>query len=88
MEVRLEELVLKACGGLFDSTMNTLLTQYSLEKCLQVFCSSVQGMPREDSEVRPDSFIMDYIQTLDIYTSIHRNREGKERDPPDILPVK
>lgn len=45
-------------------------------------------MPRGETKVRIDSFIMDYTQTLDIDTSIHRNREGKESAQPDNCPAK
>ena len=71
-----------------DNTMNTLLTQYGLNKCATVFNAIENEMPREETKVRPDSVIMDYIQTLDLGTSTHRDREGKERAPPDNRPAK
>ena len=40
-------------------------------------------MPKEENKVRPDSFIMDYISTLDIGDNLNRERGGKERAPPE-----
>jgi len=45
-------------------------------------------MPREETIVRPDSFILDYINTLDIGTNLNRERGGKERSPPDNIVTK
>ena len=70
--------------------MNHSLTKYGAKECLQVFGSNSGEMPREESKVRPDSFIMEYIQTLKIGEgdSLNRTQEGKERSPPDIRPAK
>ena len=66
-----------------DETMNSLLNIYGLKKCARVFGSSSEEMPREENKVRPDSFIMDYISTLDIGDNLNRERGGKERAPPE-----
>ena len=49
-----------------DTTMNHLLTKYGAKECLRVFESTSGDMPRGETKVRLDSFIMDYIQTLNI----------------------
>ena len=66
-----------------DETMNSLLNIYGLQKFARVFGSITAEMPREETKVRPDSFIMDYITTLDIGENLNRERGGKERAPPD-----
>merc|ERR1740124_778138 len=71
-----------------DTTMNTLLHIYGIHKCVRVFGSPVNEMPREETKVRPDSFIMDYISTLQIDKNLNRERGGKERAPPDNRPAK
>ena len=38
--------------------------------------------------MRLDSFILDYISTLHIGQNLNREREGKERSPPDNQPKK
>jgi len=68
--------------------MNTLLHIYGIHKCVRVFGSPVNEMPREETKVRPDSFIMDYISTLQIDKNLNRERGGKERAPPDNRPAK
>lgn len=40
-------------------TMNTLLNIYELQKCAKVYGPSVAEMPREETNLRPDSFILD-----------------------------
>lgn len=67
-----------------DNTMNKLLNEYGLEKCALVLGAPPGEMPREETKVRPDAFIMDYISSLDIEENIHRERGGKERAPPDM----
>ena len=73
-----------------DFTVNHVLTKYRAKECLRVFASISGDMPRGETKVRPDSFIMDYIQTLNIGDGdgLNRVREGKERDPLDIHPAK
>ena len=44
-----------------DTTMNHLLNKYGVQTCVRVFGSKVEEMPREESKVRPDSYIMEYI---------------------------
>lgn len=39
----------------------------------------VNKMPRKDTKVRPDSFIMDYVSTLQIYKNLNGEMGGKER---------
>ena len=70
-------------AGWLDNTMNTLLTTHGLKKCVETFGSISGEMPREETKVRPDSFILDYISTLDIGDNLNRERGGKERSPPD-----
>ena len=71
-----------------DKIMNTLVNMYGTNKCVQVFGSNAQEMPREETKVHPDSFIMDYISTLQIEKNSNRERGDKERSPPDNRPVK
>jgi len=71
-----------------DETMNSLLNMYGLQKCARVSGSNNAEMPREETKVRPDSFIMDYITTLDIGENLNRERGGKERAPPDTRSTK
>ena len=66
-----------------DETMNSLLIIYGLQKCARVFGFRTDDMLREENKVRTDSFIMDYINTLDIGENVNRERGGKERAPPD-----
>jgi len=66
-----------------DLTMNTLLNIYGLQKCVRLFGAIAADMPREETKVRPDSFILDYISTLHIGESLNRERGSKERPPPD-----
>ena len=66
-----------------EDTMNSLLNIYGLRKCARVFGSSIEEMPREETKVRPDSFIMDYISTLEIGDNLNREMGGKERAPPE-----
>ena len=61
-----------------DTTMNTLLNIYGLKKCARVFGSNLDEMPREETKVRPDSFILDYISTLKIDKNLNRERGGKK----------
>ena len=71
-----------------NNTMNTLLNIYGLKKCARVFGSNLEEMPREETKVRPDSFILDYISTLQIDKNLNSERGGKERAPPDNRPAK
>jgi len=73
-----------------DATMDHLLNKYGVQHCVRVFGSKVKEMPMEESKVRSDSYIMEYIQTLDIGINLHREREreGKERSPPKNHPAK
>jgi len=66
-----------------DETMNSLPNMYGLQKCARVFGSKNAEMPKEETKVRPDSFIMDYITTLDIGESLKKEKREKERVPPD-----
>jgi len=59
-----------------------------LKKCARVFGSNLEEMPREETKVRPDSFILDYISTLQIDKNLNSERGGKERAPPDNRPEK
>ena len=70
--------------------MNHLLTKYGAKECVRVFGSTSGEMPKEESKVRPDSFIMEYIQTLKIGegNGLNRTQESKERSSPDIRPAK
>jgi len=71
-----------------DTTMNYLLNKYGLSTCVRVFGSNVDEIPREETKVRLDSFILDYISTLHIGQNLNKEREGKERSPPDTQPKK
>jgi len=71
-----------------DSTMTHLLNLYGIYKCVRVFGSKSEQMPRGNTKVRPDSFILDYIHTLQIGKNLDRERGGKERVPPDNRPAK
>ena len=71
-----------------DETMNSLLNIYGLQKCARVFGSNNAEMPREETKVRPDSFIMDYITTLDIGKNLNGERGVKERALPDTRSTK
>jgi len=71
-----------------DSTMNGLLNKYGLLNCTRAFGSNIEETPREETKVRPDSFILDYISALHIEQNLNREREGKERSPPDTHPKK
>ena len=71
-----------------DSTMNLLLNKYGLQECVRAFGSKTDEIPREESKIRPDSFIMEYIQTLHLGDGLNRVREGKERALPDNRPAK
>jgi len=73
-----------------DATMDHLLNKYGVQHCVRVFGSKVKEMPMEESKVRSDSYIMEYIQTLDIGINLHREkeREGKEKSPPVNRPAK
>ena len=66
-----------------EETMNSLLNIYGIKKCAHVFGSILEEMPREETKVRPDSFIMDYITTLEIGDNLNKERGGKERAPPE-----
>jgi len=66
-----------------DLTMNTLLNIYGLKKCVRLFGAIAVDMPREETKVCPDSFILDYISTLHIGEHLNRERGVKERAPPD-----
>ena len=66
-----------------EETMNSLLNMYGIKKCAHVFGSILEEMPREETKVRPDSFIMDYITTLEIGDDLNKERGGKERAPPE-----
>jgi len=68
--------------------MNTLLNIYGINKYVRVFGSNVQEMPRKETKVCPDSFILDYISTLQIEKNSTRERGGKEQAPPDNRPAK
>jgi len=71
-----------------DTIMNALLKIYGINKCVRVFDSNVQEMPREETKVCPDSFILYYISILQIEKKSSRERGGKERAPPDNRPAK
>ena len=45
-----------------DSTMNALLNKYGLKKCSMVLGSPPGEMPREETKVRSDSFVLDYME--------------------------
>jgi len=49
-----------------DTMMNHFLNKYGISTCVCVFGSNVDKMPREETKVRPDLFILDYISTLQI----------------------
>lgn len=56
----------KRAEGWLDLTMNHLLHRFGIFKCVSIFRAKNEEIPREESKVRPDSFIMDYIQMLNI----------------------
>ena len=66
-----------------DLTMNTLLNIYGLQKLVRVFGDIAADIPREETKVCPNSFILDYISRLHIGKHGNRERGGKERVPPD-----
>ena len=70
------------------NTMNHLLNIHGISTCARLFGSNVDQILREETKVRPDSFILDYISTLHIGQHLNRGREGKERSPPDTQPKK
>ena len=62
--------------------MNQLLQEHGIHNCLRVFGSTNEEMPREETKIWPDSFILDYIHTLNLGPSLNREREGKIVPPP------
>ena len=71
-----------------DMTMNTLLNIYGLQKCVSIFGSKMADIPREETEVQLDSFIMDNINTLNIGENLNMERGVKEMSPPDTRNMK
>ena len=71
-----------------DNTMNHISNTHGISTCARVFGSNVDEIPREETKVRPDSFILDYISTLRIGQNLNREREGRERSTPDTHPKK
>ena len=47
-----------------DATMNKLLQEHDIHEYLRVFRSTNEEMPREETKLQPDSFILDCVQTL------------------------
>jgi len=57
-----------------DRTMNTLLNIYGLQKCVRAFGDILADISREETKVRPNSFILDYVSTLHICENLDKER--------------
>ena len=74
--------------ALLDTTMNYFLNSYGLELCLKKFVTGREDIPRGDTKVRPDSFVMDYIRTLGIVEDTVGGKDKRDRPPPSQRPTK
>jgi len=73
-----------SAGGLCGRMDDEHITQYIwITKRVKAFGNILADMPREETKVRPDSFILDYISTLRIGENLDKERGSKERSPPD-----
>ena len=68
-----------------DLTMSTLLNIYGLQKCVRVFGAIAANIPREETKVCPESFILDFISTLHIGKTLNREIEGARKGRHRII---
>ena len=69
-----------------DATMHYLLHSYDLEMCLEKFATGSKEMPRGETKVCLDAFVMDYIQTLGIAEDTTYGKNKRDR-PPSNCPT-
>jgi len=68
--------------------MNYFLLKYGLRTCVGNFGAGTEEMPRGETKVCPDLFVMEYIQTLNIWYELNLAKEGKQRAPPSTCLAK
>ena len=68
--------------------MNQLLQEHGIHKCLRVFGSTNEEMSREETKIKPEFFILDYIHTLNLGSNLNKERERKIDPPPENRPTK
>ena len=56
--------------------------------CLDKFATGNNEMPRCETKVRPDTFVMEYIKTLGIEEDTAGGKDKRERPPPSQRPTK
>ena len=71
-----------------DNTMNYFLTTYDIDIFQHHFSTGITEMPRSETKVRPDSFVMNYSQTLEFEVDTIVEKGGRNWAPPSNCPAK
>jgi len=71
-----------------DNTMNYFLKIYGMDICQDRFATGITEIPRSGTKVRPDSFVINYIQTLGIEVDRIVEKGGYNRAPLSNCPSK
>ena len=64
-----------------DTTMNYFLTKYGINICQDRLSTGIPKMPRSETKVQLNSFVMNYIKTLGIDEEMIGGKGGHNRAP-------